>query len=88
MQRPSAAGLVVAFPRVLFVGMFFSASIGRINLGGDVLEGSTLVEMMEGSRGQESFSLVSADAFVLLPVPINLYADTNEQVIVTSVVRS
>lgn len=31
---------------------------------------------MEGSRGQENFSLVPADAFVLLPVQANRYART------------
>lgn len=36
-----------------------------------LFEGSILVEMMEGLRGQESFSLASADAFVLLSVHTN-----------------
>lgn len=43
------------FSNALFAGICF-------------LEGSALVGMMDGSRGQESFSLVSADAFVLLSV--------------------
>lgn len=78
VQRSSVADLVVAFSNALFCRDLLLASVGRIDLGGNVVE---------GSRGQESFGLV----YQLTPLCcfqyLSLYADTYEQVTVTGIVR-
>lgn len=66
MQRCSDAGVDITF--WMFCLLVFASSL--------LFQGSALLRMMEDSCGQESFSLVPADALVLLPVHTNRYACT------------